>query len=223
MEYKFEGTLLKENIRTFIIIPFNVWEVCEQKGIIPVKVTVNNITFECKLIPKGNGNYYIPITKPILKRIEDHINFNVSFEIIDGLTRISKNSPYSIKNPIRKIDKIESIIQSQSGMCGQASVAMLAGVSIEEVVNVMKSKRWQASLSKVIETLDYYGIAHSSKMIYMRNEVKELPKCCIINARSEKRSHLLLFYNGEYYDPSLGVLEKYDTNEIIGYLEIFVE
>ncbi len=223
MEYQFKGTILKESTRVFIAIPFNVWEVCNQKGMIPVKVTVNNRVFECKLLPKGDGNYYIPITKPILKEIENHIELDVSFEIIVGLTRINNNSPYSIENPIRRIDKLESIIQPQSGMCGQVCIAMLAGVSLEEVVNVMRSKRWQASLSKVIETLDYYGIAHSSKMVYMRNEVKELPKCCIVNTRSEKCSHLLLFYNGKYYDPSLGILEDYDISKIIGYLEIFTE
>lgn len=223
MEYGFKGTILKEGIRTFIVIPFNVWEVCGQEGMIPVKVIIDNIDFECKLVPKGGGNYYIPIAKSILKAIENPAEFEVSFKIINGLTRINSNSPYSIENPIRKIDRLEIIIQPQSGMCGQACVAMLAGVSLEEVVNVMKSKRWQGSLSKVVETLDYYGIAHAPKMFYMGNKVNELPKCCIINARFEKGSHLLIFHNGKYYDPSLGILEEYDINRIIGYLEIIIE
>lgn len=223
MRHQFTGKLLKEGTRTFVAIPFNVWEVYNKKGNIPARVTVNGIDFECKLLPKGNGNYYIPITKSILKQIENNTKWEVSFELITQLSRININSPYSIENPIRKIDSIESIINPQGGMCGQACVAMLAGVSVEEVVNVMKAKSWQGSLSKVIETLDYYGIAHSSKMVYMRSKVKELPKCCIINARSEKCSHLLLFYNGKYFDSSIGVLEQYDVNKIIGYLEIFTE
>lgn len=221
MGYQFSGEIFKEGTRTFIAIPFNVWEVCNKKGNIPVEVTINHITFECKLLPKGNGNYYIPIMKTILKKIKNDTSLDVNFRIIEGLTRINKNSPYSLENPIRKIDSIESIIQQQKGMCGQSCVAMLAGVSIEEVIQVMKAKKGQASISKVIETLDYYGIHHSSKMVYMNEKMQELPKCCILNVRSAESSHLLIYFNGRYYDSSVGILEEYDRNKIIGYLEIY--
>lgn len=215
MEYKFRGKLFKEGVRTFISIPFNVWDVCVQKGLIPVKVSIEELAFECKLVPKGNGNYYIPITKTISKSLNLEEEFDVSFEVINALTRINNNSPYSLENPIRKIDNIE-IIQLEDGLCGQACVAMLAGIELDEVIATMKSKKWQASLSKVIETLDYYGIAHSNKMVYKIEKDQKLPKCCIINTKG----HLMLFYDGKYYDPSKGILEEYDQNLITGYLEI---
>ncbi|SKC62904.1 DUF1905 domain-containing protein [Maledivibacter halophilus] len=214
MEYKFREKLLKEGLRTFISIPFNVWEVCGQKGLIPVKVSIEDSTFECKLVPKGNGNYYIPITMAILKNLNLKEEFNISFELIAALTRINNKSPYSLENPIRKIDNIK-IIQTQDGLCGQACVAMLAGVKLEEVIKLMKAKKWQASLSKVIETLDYYGIAHSDKMVYKLKKDQKLPKCSLINTKG----HLMLFYDGKYYDPSNGILEEYD-HQITGYLEI---
>lgn len=222
MRYQFIGDIFKEGVRTFILVPFNVWETCNQKGMVPVKVTVNDTTFECKLLPKGNGSYYIPISKTILNKIESNKDLDVSFEIIKGLSRINNNSPYSTKSPIRKIDSIESIVQPQVGLCGQTCIAMLAGVSVEEVIHIMKAKKWEASISKVIETLDYYGIAHSPKMVYMGKNIKGLPECCILNIRSKERSHLLVFYDGKYYDPLQGVLEAYDMNRIIGYLEIFI-
>ncbi|MTI47137.1 DUF1905 domain-containing protein [Sporosalibacterium faouarense] len=222
MKYNFAGELLKEGKRTFIPIPFNVWEECNQKGMLPVVVTINNITFECKLTPKGKGYYYIPINKGIISQLDNVEDLDMSFEIITGLTRINKNSPYTIENPIRIIDSIKSIIQPQDGMCGQTCVAMLAGITVEEVVKVMNARKWQASISKVIETLDYYGISHSSKMVYGKTRFENLPKCCILNVHLERCNHLLLFYNGKYYDPSLGVLEEYDKEKIIGYLEIFL-
>lgn len=217
MEYKFRGKLFKEGVRTFISIPFNVWEVVNQKGLIPVKVSIEDLTFECKLVPKGNGNYYIPITKAILKNLNLEEEFNICFEVITTLTRINNNSPYSLENPIRKIDNID-IIQPQDGLCGQACVAMLAGVELEEVIKIMKAKKWESSLSKVIETLDYYGIAHSNKMIYKLKNDHLLPKCCIVNTKG----HLILFYSGKYYDPSKGILKEYDQNQITGYLEILL-
>ncbi|CAK7006903.1 DUF1905 domain-containing protein [Tissierella carlieri] len=214
MQYTFRGSLLKEGAKTFISIPFNVWEVLGQKGLIPVNVTINDFNFECKLVPKGNGNYYIPIVKDVLKIINSSEELDISFEVISHLARINNNSPYSIEDPIRKIDRIE-IIKSGDRLCGQGCVAMLAGVSIDEVIILMKAK---TSLSKVIEALDYYGIGHSDKMVYKLKKDHKLPKCCIINTSG----HLILFYDGKYYDSSIGILEDFDLNKITGYLEIIL-
>lgn len=215
MIYKFMGKLFREGTRTFVKIPFNVWEVLGQKGLIPVKVFIEDLTFECKLVPKGNGNYYIPVTKDIVKKINSDEEINISFEVIPALTRINSNSPYSIENPIRRIDGIE-IVQSQDGLCGQACVAMLAGVTVEQVIDLIKSKKGQSSMSKVIEALDYYGIAHANKMVYKLEKVQQLPKCCIINTKG----HLMIYYDGKYYDPNKGVLKEYNKELITGYLEI---
>lgn len=63
MAYTFEETIFRSGNQYFIKIPFNVWEECNQKGLIPVKVSIEGCTFECRLIPKGEGIYYIPIKK----------------------------------------------------------------------------------------------------------------------------------------------------------------
>jgi hypothetical protein len=215
MDYKFSGEAFQEGKRSFIRIPFNVWDKCGKKGNIPVKVTISDFTYECKLLPKGEGNYYIPIAKVDLKKISDHKELKISFELISGLSRINKNSPYTLERPIRKIESIEIVIQPQEGLCGQAVVAMLARVSLNEVINLMKSK---CSLTKVVEALDYYGIGHSDKMVYELNQDDKLPKCCIIN----RKGHLMVFYDGRYYDPSAGVLEEFDLSKVTGYLEIFL-
>jgi len=215
MEYKFRGEVFQEGKRSFIRIPFNVWDKCGKKGNIPVKVTIGDFTYECKLLPKGEGNYYIPIAKADLEKISGHRDLKISFELISNLSRINKNSPYTLERPIRKIDSIGIIIQPQEGLCGQAIVAMLAGVSLNEVINLMKPK---CSLSKVIEALDYYGIGHSDKMVYKLKQDDKLPKCCIINTKG----HLMVFYDGKYYDSSIGILEELELSKITGYLEIFL-
>jgi len=69
MIYSFNSAFLKEGNRTFIFIPFNVWETCKKKGMIPVKVIINDVSFECKLMPKRKGVYYIPIVNTILDKI----------------------------------------------------------------------------------------------------------------------------------------------------------
>lgn len=216
MNYKFYGKIFFERNKAFIEIPFNVWEECNQKGNIPVKVSLKELDFECKLVPKGKGNYYIPVKKEYLEEVDINQEFEISFELINGLTRINNNSPYSIENPIRKIDNIELVYQNKKGLCGQAVVSMLSGVSIEEVIKLMSV---QSSMSKVIEALDYYGILHSSKMIYNINENTELPKCCIINSKG----HLMVFYADKYYDPYIGILSTFDFDNITGFLEILTD
>jgi hypothetical protein len=221
MIYNFKSIIHKEGNRSFIKIPFNVWEKCGQKGLIPVEVEVSDISFECKLVPKGKGIYYIPVTNEICKNIDFDKELDVHFKIIDGLSRINSNSPYSKENPIRKIDGITYLKQHHNECCGQTCLAMLAGISVDEVIKIMKSSKHQASISKVIETLDYFGFSHE-KPVYTKGKNVELPKCCIINVRGENKSHLSIYYDGEYYDPTHGVLQVYPYENLISYIEISV-
>jgi hypothetical protein len=171
------------------------------------------------MVPKGNGMYYIPLTKEVHRNIDLSEKVNVKVEIIDQLSRINANSPYSKEKPIRTIDSIKYLKQPQSGLCGQTCIAMLAGISIDEVIRVMKSTKWQASMSKVIETLDYFGFSYR-QAVYTKGRKVELPNCCIVNAKGEKKSHLMIYYDGKYYDPTDGILQEYEFQNIICYIEI---
>ncbi len=218
----FKSNIFMENDRYYIPIPFNVWETLNIKGNIPVHVKVNDLSFECKLIPKGKGFYLIPIIKSLANQILDHKNCEVELEVIEQLSRINKNSPYDIKKPIRNIDSITLVLQPDEGLCGQACVAMLTGLSINEVIQVMNCRKWQASLSKVIETLDYYGIQHASKFTYTKGKQADLGTCSLISAKGTPKNHLLIYFKGQFYDPVYGVLDDYDMTKIIGILKIVV-
>ncbi len=135
--------------KIYLPIPFNIWERCFRKGLIPAHVIVEGIAFECRLLPKGHGNYLIPITKSLINQIGKAGKWEVQFEFI--------------KEP-------------SNGYCGQVCISMLAGIKLEEVIKVMHSKKWQASLSKVIETLDYYGLSHADRFIYTKGRTLNFPK-----------------------------------------------
>jgi hypothetical protein len=98
---------------------------------------------------------------------------------------------------------------------------MLAGIPVDEVTKIMKSSKHQASISKVIETLGYFGFSHN-KPVYTKGKNVELPKCCILNVRGENKSHLSIYYDGKYYDPIHGVLPVYSYENLISYIEISV-
>lgn len=77
MQYQFCGTLHQEGNRTFIPIPFNVWEETGRKGNIPCRVSILDQCFECKLLPKGSGTYWIPIAKRLLTLLETQAEYEI--------------------------------------------------------------------------------------------------------------------------------------------------
>lgn len=219
MNYSFKSGYYKEGNRTFIKIPFNVWDVCGKRGNLPVKIVINDISFECKLIPKGNGEYVIPVNKHVIEKISSTNEFYVEVALLDQLTRINNNSPYSKDKPIRHIDSISYLRQPHNGYCGQACLAMLAGISVDEVIKIMKCTKWQASISKVLETLDYFGFSYQ-KPVYTHGKMVKFPKCCIINVRGFEKNHLLVYFDSVYYDPTSGVTDDYKYENIISFIEI---
>ena len=210
MIYRFSAAIYTEGGRVFIKIPFNVWDETGIKGIIRCRVSILGLSFECKLIPKGNGNYLIPITKKTLSALESEDEYEIEMEPIETLSRINHDSPYSKEHPIRKIDCIEAI-PIQAGFCAHSCVAMLAGVPLSDVAVLMG--KGHASWSKILEALDYYGISYASKAVYTKGGSYQLPLCCIIN----NDNSFILWYKGSFY----GVTDV-DPKKTISYIEIFV-
>ena len=165
MVYSFTSIIHTEGKRTFIEIPFNVWEETGLKGNIPCRIVIRECSFECKLIPKGNGRYFIPVSKACLSVLVLGKEYEIKVEPIVTLSRINHDSPYSRENPVRKIDGIMAI-SSQDGLCGQHCISMLAAVPLSDVVGLMG--KGKVSWSKILEALDYYGISYASKVVYAK-------------------------------------------------------
>lgn len=220
MRYFFESSVEKKEQGYTIHIPFNVWEVCKQQDIIQGDVVLDNKIIKCELHSIEKGTYELRITDESAVSVELGVTHKILLHINGSLIRMNQNSPYSFENPIRKIDGIEVIIQPEDGLCGQACVAMLAGVTIAEVISVMDCREWQATMGRVISALNYYGIDHSDIIMYTEGRETVLPKCCILMEKMGRFCHYLVHYDGKYYDSNLGVLEEYDTKKLLGFLEI---
>lgn len=208
MIYTYNASIYIEGSRAFIRVPFNVWEETGLKGNIPCRVAIENHSFECKLIPKGNGNYLIPVPKKKMTVLAPAEVYEIVVEPIGALSRINHDSPYSRENPIRKIDGIE-IIPIQAGLCGHCCVAMLAGVPLADVVALMGKAH--ASWSKILEALDYYGISYTAKAVYPKGSSYQLPECCIVG----NDNRFLLWYQGAFCSVS-----DVDPKKTISYIEI---
>jgi hypothetical protein len=220
MRYFFQSKVEKKQKGFMIQIPFNIWEVCKQREVIQAAIVLDNKIIDCELLPKEKGNYEIHIED------EDAISVDLSevhkivLHVSGSLIRMDQNSPYSFEHPIRTIDSISLIKQPEDGLCGQACVAMLAGNTIAEVMAVMDCREWQATMGRIISALNYYGIDHTDIIIYTEGRETVLPKCCIMMEKMGRYCHYLIYFDGKYYDSTLGIMDEYDMSKLQGYLEI---
>ncbi len=223
MRYFFTGKIDKKENGFVIQLPFNVWEVCKLRDEIKADMVLDNEIIACKLLPKEKGNYEIHIEDKDAIKVDLTKTHQMLLHISGSIIEVSPDSPYSFDNPIRKIDSVQVIIQPEDGLCGQTCVAMLAGVTIADVIRVMDCREWQATMGMVISALNYYGIDHKDVITYTEGRDCVLPKCCILMERMGRYCHYLVYFDGKYYDSNLGVLEEYDKSKLLGYLEIKCE
>ncbi len=120
------------------------------------------------------------------------------------------------------VKKIEYIKQPTEYLCGQACVAMLAGVSVEDVVAVMENDKGTGK-KDIEKALRHYGISQAKTMTKADNNTV-LPKVCILKVLLPKYGHWILYYDGKYYDPEFGLTDTlYPKARIQYYLKIFID
>jgi RimJ/RimL family protein N-acetyltransferase len=144
------------------------------------------------------------------KNCRDNV-YNYSFPV--------KKSPYSFDNPIRKINKITYIKQPTEYLCGQAVIAMLANVSVDEAIEVVDTDRG-TPVDAIDYALTWYGIKHGKKRIkYTPGTV--LPDICVLSIKLPEYGHWSLYYKGTFYDPEFGKIKELPKNaKLVSYWEI---
>jgi hypothetical protein len=104
--------------------------------------------------------------------------------------------------------------------CGQTSVAMVADVSIEQVLKIMKSGK--TTTKDLVRALRILGV-RSRRRLRRREEGVSLPKFCILHlvATGQHWGHWAVCYNSQVYDPSWGMNPEWPTGvHVSSYLEI---
>ncbi len=147
--------------------------------------------------------------------IDDKENiYNYSFEA-DVINLMPPVSPYSYKNPVRKINNIKYIKEPTGYLCGQSVIAMLANVSVDEVIDIMKNDKG-TSTPEIGRALKWYGIKHAKSRIRFTADTT-LPELCILSLRLPGYGHWSLYYKGTYYDPEFGVSKNIPPNAELHY------
>jgi hypothetical protein len=210
--------------RTLVDLPFNVWQVFGVKGVVAVKVVINEVEFKLNLVPRGNGNYSFFLTSAMKKdlKIQKGTLLNISISTLDNKVKdgVEVESNEKSTETYRKIDRISYVSEPTNLMCGQACVAMLTGINIEEVAKVMGT-RGSTTIGQIIDALDYYKIRHSEKNIRLSKRNPHYSEISILTVHMPTYTHWLLYYKGKFYDPEFGVLDEcHPEGEITSFLEI---
>jgi RimJ/RimL family protein N-acetyltransferase len=149
----------------------------------------------------------------------NHINIDDKKNKYDYTFPVNK-SPYSYEKPIRKITSIKYVKEPTGYLCGQTVIAMLADISVDEVIDVIGHNKG-TSVGEIDIALTWYGIKHGKRQ--KCNEDAVLPEICILSLKLPGYGHWSLYYKGKYYDPEFGVLKKCPQNAKLNhYWEIIV-
>lgn len=90
-----------------------------------------------------------------------------------------------------------------SDCCGQACVAMLAGITLDESI-AMFGKKGGTTTKDVVAVLTRLGIGCADRLVR-----KKPAGTCIVSvlAKSDKTyRHWVLYHNGVYFDPACGIM-----------------
>ena len=118
--------------------------------------------------------------------------------------------------------EIQYIAQPTEYLCGQACVAMIAGVSVDEVIRVMNNDK-STGKKDIEHALEHYGIQQARTMTKADNRTP-LPPVCILKVLLPGYSHWILYAHGKYYDPEFGLTDElYGKAKIQSYLELFTD
>ena len=102
--------------------------------------------------------------------------------------------------------------------CGQAVLAMLTGIMVENVICEVGTER-ETTLAQMRSFLESNGIQMDKcrKQVFSKNE---LPSFAILSLETPKCWHWSLYANGAFCDPEYGVLEDFPPSSRRYYWEV---
>lgn len=202
--------------RYMIEIPVNLWEAFRLKGKFDVCCTINGTAFTVSPMPKGKGFYRLSLTKDMQKKLA--LQSGDSMEI--SMEPAVLEEPPQVKKAQRKPAELRLVMQNTPQTCGQACIAMLAGVPIEEAIAVMHTAG-PTSIGQLVKALDHYGIGHGEKNTRYSKKNPELPKMAVLTVHMPEYNHWVVYHEGQYFDPEFGLLDScHPDGRITSFLEI---
>ena len=86
--------------------------------------------------------------------------------------------------------------------CGQAALAMLAGVPVDDVIEELENER-ETRLSEMRRFLDIHGIVFASERTPVQKK-DQLPDYALLSLETPRCWHWSICVKGRFYDPEHG-------------------
>ncbi len=115
-------------------------------------------------------------------------------------------------------DKPKHIFEPNPLACGQAVLAMLTELSVEEIIDFVGTER-ETTKADMLSTLEHFGIVVEKERKEAHTK-EDLPGVCILSLETPKCWHWSLYFEGKFYDPEYGVLDDFPPSNRRYYFKI---
>lgn len=105
--------------------------------------------------------------------------------------------------------------------CGQAVLAMVLNMPVEEVCRVLDNER-ETTLREMKDMFRSKGVKVSDKRVEVKDR-SELPKLCMLSLETPRCWHWSLYCEGFFYDPEHGVSDDFPVSARKYYWELTIE
>lgn len=103
--------------------------------------------------------------------------------------------------------------------CGQAVLAMLTGLTAEQVTAQCGTDR-ETTLADMRRVLLHNGLALSAERMAVTDKT-QLPQVCLLSLETPRCWHWSLYANGVFYDPEHGILNDFPESRRRYYWAVF--
>lgn len=100
--------------------------------------------------------------------------------------------------------------------CGQAVLAMLCGMSAEEIISELSNDR-ETNLRTMRDCLARHSITIGEKIRV--TEKSDLPDIAVLSLETPKCWHWSLYFHGVFFDPEYGILTDWPPSAARFYFE----
>ncbi len=105
------------------------------------------------------------------------------------------------------IRKINYVHEPNDLQCGQAVLAMLTGLSVEQIAEELHNER-ETTLKEMKGFLRTHGWQVSDERIQIEHK-SELAPLCMLSLETPRCWHWSLYCDGVFYDPEHGVTDDF--------------
>lgn len=103
--------------------------------------------------------------------------------------------------------RIEYIHEPTDLQCGQAVLAMVLGVSVDDIIQFLDNDK-ETTLKEMKTAFNHYGVIISDQRLEVQNK-DFLPPLALLSLETPRCWHWSLYADGVFYDPEHGVMKDF--------------